>query len=1808
MTEITERYIKSAIIILVLVFVLPFHICAQFEIKTITPLLTKTSDSGVNWVDIDGDGDLDLAMSGFTPFIWEGQGKLYLNSSGVITYNKDIRALETGDQKWCDINHDGRPELIYAGEATGPTAGIDVFDAALNYTSFPSGFTPVSNASIDWGDYDNDGDYDVLISGLDAAGYLVTKLYSNNKGSFSEISTNLPGIMYGKVGFIDYDLDQDLDIFITGRDINENKYTRLWRNTNGTYTITNDLFVNLEYSHFDWGDINGDGYPDLLLGGYNSVARRGYLFINNSGNGFTLSPVTVPQIQQGSCGFGDVDNDGDLDIFASGYKSPYSITNKFIFLNNSGSFVPTAFTSDSVSKSFLNFGDYDGDDDLDFVMNGKKSNGSGLTIVGNNLCPSPNLKPSAPQNLSAVVEGKSVRLNWDRSTDNNTPANSLTYNIYIGTTPGGIDIVAPNALVSTGFRKISRQGYIRDNGWTIKNLPVGTYHWGVQSIDNSLGSSPFSAGGTFEIKERFTLVQSTETPINTSPASYFDCDHDGDIDLFLNTSSVFYAIENKLTPFTQADYKTILASGLNPIKTLTPNDYNNNNLIDFTMSGIYFDGGFFNSPVRLYGYNTPFNYNVVNSELIKDVDFEYVLWADFNNDGKQDIITSGKTTNLTTNIPVTYMYQNMGGGAFQVITHSIRGFEKVGAVTGDFDNDMDIDILIYGKDASGMPNTYLYINEGNFNFTEKLVPNNELYKQSLISGIVTGDYDQDGQLDIYMGGANTLNDNYARVLLNKNTDFTDANLQLRSSPNMSNFWADYDYDGDLDIYSVTSYASPDKTRLYLNNNGTLQETIIDLGAQHKMDLPFVAANLDNMNGLDFLMKINGGNYFQYYDNWGSNTRLNSAPGNTGYEQDQLDIVLHWDKLTECPGCTYNIRIGTQPDNVNIMSPMSDLTTGYRYVIQPGNAYLNNGWRIKGLPVGTYHWSVQAIDQANTGGPWAPLSTFTLTQINAEFSFTTVCNKEATQFNDLSVATNSVVSWTWDFGDGTSSTLQNPEHIYADAGTYTVGLTAWSQTGESAFKSHPVDVKAIPVTNFAADIACQGTSTTFTNTTEINGLTISNWLWNFGDGQSSTTQNPAPHGYLNAGDYTTELWAFATNGCNSSVQKTVRVGSNPSVEVTADAPLTFCEGGSVTLSVANNPSYTYQWKLDGNSLTGANSGSLSATQSGIYTVVVINPVGNCTKTSDPKTITVNPAPASPLINASGSSTFCQGDSILLNVQGNPAYNYQWKLNGGAVGTNSNQLYAKNSGRYILSLTNASGCSVYSVNYIDVNVSSNPTLPSVNISGPTTFCQGSSVELSVSNTAGYSYQWENNGAGIPDATSVAYLAQNSGVYSLRITNSSNCSIKTEAVTVSSVTAPAAPIISAGRETTFCQGESVDLSVTNNSDYKYEWKLNGGAVGTNSNQYSARNSGRYTVIVSNSTGCSVSSVNYVDVTLLPLPEGSTVNLNGPASFCEGGNVTLSVTPNSNYTYTWRNGATTVSLSPVYTANTTGVYQLEIKNSSGCLTKTTNVDVTVKPMPAKPVISALNYSDNQCPPIDTKVKLYMAPEIAGYKYQWFKNGIQYSNGTLSYLEDYLGQGDYTVETDLNGCKILSDNKNLTYAIAPEKPTILVRGPVVWYMATSKNSYKQYKWYFNDELIQGATKYIYVANKKLGTYRVEVADDKCFTSSDKITIPVTKSEMADFNIPAEYMIKESTDVFENIKIYPNPTPGLFTIEMDNDVMGELNISIITHAGKEILKIRFEKTTRHFSSQIDLSGQPKGLYIINLMIDKYFATRKLVVE
>ena len=133
-----------------------------------------------------------------------------------------------------------------------------------------------------------------------------------------------------------------------------------------------------------------------------------------------------------------------------------------------------------------------------------------------------------------------------------------------------------------------------------------------------------------------------------------------------------------------------------------------------------------------------------------------------------------------------------------------------------------------------------------------------------------------------------------------------------------------------------------------------------------------------------------------------------------------------------------------------------------------------------------------------------------------------------QFNDLSKNATNV---SWDFGDGNTSTQQNPIHTYYTAGNYTVNLTATNANGTNSISTIINVMKILPVANFSTNIT-QGPApltVQFTNLSE-NATSVS---WDFGDGSSlSPVQNPI-HTYYTAGNYNVNLTATNANGTNSA---------------------------------------------------------------------------------------------------------------------------------------------------------------------------------------------------------------------------------------------------------------------------------------------------------------------------------------------------------------------------------------------------------------------------------------------------------------------------------------------------------------------------------------------------------------------------------------------------------------------------------------------------------------------------------------------------
>ncbi len=224
----------------------------------------------------------------------------------------------------------------------------------------------LNNASVDWGDYDNDGDPDLVMSGYLLEEGSFTEIYRNDNGSFVEINAGLENAWGGQVAWGDYDNDGDLDVLVAGRKVDSEgehlgDVSKIYRNDAGAFTDINaGLVSDGNIASALWGDYDNDGDLDVLL-----LERGGILRIYNNEYGvFVDSQITIADMPEDSSpshrmvSWGDYDNDGDLDIFVSGSA---------IFRNDNGSYVNIEANLVSGRRGGGEWGDYDSDGDLDII-------------------------------------------------------------------------------------------------------------------------------------------------------------------------------------------------------------------------------------------------------------------------------------------------------------------------------------------------------------------------------------------------------------------------------------------------------------------------------------------------------------------------------------------------------------------------------------------------------------------------------------------------------------------------------------------------------------------------------------------------------------------------------------------------------------------------------------------------------------------------------------------------------------------------------------------------------------------------------------------------------------------------------------------------------------------------------------------------------------------------------------------------------------------------------------------------------------------------------------------------------------------------------------------------------------------------------------------------------------------------------------------------------------------------------------------------------------------------------------------------
>ncbi len=226
------------------------------------------------------------------------------------------------------------------------------------------------------------------------------------------------------------------------------------------------------------------------------------------------------------------------------------------------------------------------------------------------------------------------------------------------------------------------------------------------------------------------------------------------------------------------------------------------------------------------------------------------------------------------------------------------------------------------------------------------------------------------------------------------------------------------------------------------------------------------------------------------------------------------------------------------------------------------------------------------------------------------AFTSACTGLTCSFSDGSSDNDgTIVSWSWDFGDGNTSTAQSPNRVYAAAGSYTVSLTVTDNDGATNNASQSVSVSGTPPPNQAPTAAftsaCTNLTCNFSDGSSDSDGTIVSWSWNFGDGNTSTAQSPS-HPYAAAGSYTVSLTVTDNDGATNTASQSVTVSGTPPPNQAPTAAFTSaCTDLTCNFSDGSSDSdgniVSWSWNFgDGNTST-AQSPSHVYAAAGSYTV-------------------------------------------------------------------------------------------------------------------------------------------------------------------------------------------------------------------------------------------------------------------------------------------------------------------------------------------------------------------------------------------------------------------------------------------------------------------------------------------------------------------------------------------------------------------------------------------------------------------------------
>jgi hypothetical protein len=331
-----------------------------------------------------------------------------------------IKGQHLGYASWCDVNADGYLDIFITGHNL--VMGVEDFTHSIIYLNDGNGSFFETNVSTiprviygshDWGDFNNDGQADLLLSGT-TSGYTwdgLTRLYLNDQGNFQVLPLDLPGAVGSHVQFLDFDSDGWQDIFIMGFDNLNQLIVTIYKNINGESAVESGVVFrtftgginNLGRTGAAIRDFDNDGDQDIILG-WNSSTGFSVDMYENTGSAYVLRPIPLPQFSSASLAVADFNSDGLFDVVINGIQQlqsyeAYLTSSDFVVLKGEPGLNFSTLAQYSEKGTYwgnVSAGDMNSDGRPDILVNGTgngsartklfiNSNGNGFSEISNGL-------------------------------------------------------------------------------------------------------------------------------------------------------------------------------------------------------------------------------------------------------------------------------------------------------------------------------------------------------------------------------------------------------------------------------------------------------------------------------------------------------------------------------------------------------------------------------------------------------------------------------------------------------------------------------------------------------------------------------------------------------------------------------------------------------------------------------------------------------------------------------------------------------------------------------------------------------------------------------------------------------------------------------------------------------------------------------------------------------------------------------------------------------------------------------------------------------------------------------------------------------------------------------------------------------------------------------------------------------------------------------------------------------------------------------------------------------------------------------